>query len=68
MALWCRMAEHVVDCPYYRQGYIHEVGAVQQARDRGVRIDRMAGDIRRLLSHQTALHRRQSQLGLPLLP
>lgn len=47
-----RMAEHMVDCPYYRQGYIHEVGAVQQARDRGVRIDRMAGDIRRLLSHQ----------------
>ena len=46
------MAEHLVDCQYFKQGYLHDVKAVQQARDRGIRIDRMASDIKRLLNHQ----------------
>ena len=45
------MVAHLAHCPHYQNGTIHDVRAVQAARDRGIRVAKLAGNIRRSLSY-----------------
>ncbi|MFW5828793.1 MAG: hypothetical protein ACOCXA_00900 [Planctomycetota bacterium] len=44
-----RMAEHLLHCPYYRQGIVHPVETVQQARDTFSRIGGLARNLQRVV-------------------
>jgi hypothetical protein len=46
-----RMAGHMAQCGSYQAGQIHDAATVQRARDNGIRVSKLAANIRRLMSH-----------------
>ena len=45
------MVAHLAHCPHYQNGEMHDTRAVQTARDSGIRVAKLAGNIRRSLSY-----------------
>ncbi|MFW5750084.1 MAG: PP2C family protein-serine/threonine phosphatase [Planctomycetota bacterium] len=45
------MVAHLATCPHYRAGRLHGVAEVQSARDRGIRVSKLAKNIRRSLGY-----------------
>lgn len=46
-----QMVRHLGTCQLFQRGDLHDVRAVQAARDQGMRIDKLATDIEKLLGH-----------------
>ena len=46
-----RMAAHMAKCSAYRAGHLHDAATVQRARDNGIRVGKLATNIRRLMTH-----------------
>lgn len=47
-----RMAEHLLACPYYRQGIIHGVERVQQVRDLAAKAISLARNLKRVVAQK----------------
>lgn len=46
-----RMAAHMANCAAFKQGHLHDAATVQRARDNGIRVGKLATNIRRLMTH-----------------
>lgn len=59
-----RMAEHLLHCPYYRQGIVHPVETVQQTRDNFSRIGSLARNLVRVVGQAIWQYRDAQQMWI----